>query len=199
MRPQNGKRGRSRGRNKGGNQLNRTLESNGPDVKIRGTAAHIYEKYQSLARDANSAGDRVGAENYLQHAEHYYRLMAAAQIAAGIQPQASSDLDADGDNDGEANFGHRHNGNGMPQSTGNMGDTGDDDGADEGETSAAADDGADDQTAEAAPAKPPRQRRLNGRSRRVQGEGRAPRAIKSLDGDTAEAAEAPANGDEATV
>jgi Domain of unknown function (DUF4167) len=81
MRPQNGKRGRSRGRKGGGgghNNLNRTLESNGPDVKIRGSAAHIHEKYLSLARDAHSSGDRVGAENYLQHAEHYHRLMMAA-------------------------------------------------------------------------------------------------------------------------
>jgi len=61
--------------------LNRTLDSNGPDVKIRGTVAHIYEKYQNLARDANSQGDPVGAENYLQHAEHYYRLLAAANQA----------------------------------------------------------------------------------------------------------------------
>lgn len=61
--------------------LNRTLDSNGPDIKIRGTVAHIYEKYQTLARDANSQGDHVGAENYLQHAEHYYRLLAAANQA----------------------------------------------------------------------------------------------------------------------
>ena len=51
----------------------------GPEIKIRGSAAHVYEKYLQLARDANSAGDRVMAENYLQHAEHYYRMMAAAQ------------------------------------------------------------------------------------------------------------------------
>lgn len=61
--------------------LNRTLDSNGPDIKIRGTVAHILEKYQNLARDANSQGDHVGAENYLQHAEHYYRLLAAANQA----------------------------------------------------------------------------------------------------------------------
>jgi hypothetical protein len=80
MRPQNGKRGRSRGRKGGGghNNFNRTLESNGPDVKIRGSAAHIHEKYLALARDAHSSGDRVSAENYLQHAEHYHRLIMAA-------------------------------------------------------------------------------------------------------------------------
>jgi hypothetical protein len=63
----------------GGNNPNRTFDSSGPEVKIRGSAAHVYEKYLQMARDANSAGDRVMAENYLQHAEHYYRVMSAAQ------------------------------------------------------------------------------------------------------------------------
>jgi len=54
-------------------------ESNGPDVKIRGTASHIAEKYLQLARDAQSSGDPVAAENYYQHAEHYFRVIAAAQ------------------------------------------------------------------------------------------------------------------------
>ncbi len=62
----------------GGYNPNRTFDSSGPEVKIRGSASHVYEKYLQLARDANSAGDRVMAENYLQHAEHYYRIMAAA-------------------------------------------------------------------------------------------------------------------------
>ena len=70
------KRQRGRGR-KPSNPGNRSLESNGPDVKIRGTAAQIYEKYAQYARDAHTAGDRIKAENYLQHAEHYYRIMAA--------------------------------------------------------------------------------------------------------------------------
>jgi hypothetical protein len=61
--------------------MNRTFDSNGPDVKIRGTAAHIYEKYQALARDAHASGDRVGAENLLQHAEHYYRILNAYQVS----------------------------------------------------------------------------------------------------------------------
>lgn len=59
--------------------IHRTIDSNGPDVKIRGNAHHVYEKYLQLARDANSSGDRVMAENYLQHAEHYYRLIMAFQ------------------------------------------------------------------------------------------------------------------------
>ena len=57
-----------------GGGLNRSFESNGPGVKLRGTAAQVYEKYLALARDASSAGDRVAAENYFQHAEHYFRL-----------------------------------------------------------------------------------------------------------------------------
>ncbi len=65
------------GGNGGGFNPNRTYDSSGPEVKIRGSASHVYEKYLQLARDANSAGDRVMAENYLQHAEHYYRIMAA--------------------------------------------------------------------------------------------------------------------------
>ncbi|NRG17192.1 DUF4167 domain-containing protein [Rhizobiales bacterium] len=69
---------RGRGR-KGPNPLSRTYESNGPDVKIRGTALHVAEKYQQLARDAQAAGDRVMSENYNQHAEHYLRIVAAAQ------------------------------------------------------------------------------------------------------------------------
>jgi len=74
-----------RGRNrKGPNPLSRSYESNGPDVKVRGTAAHIAEKYVQLARDAHSSGDPVSAESYLQHAEHYYRLLMAAQQ---VQPQ----------------------------------------------------------------------------------------------------------------
>jgi hypothetical protein len=55
----------------GGYNPNRTYDSSGPEIKIRGSASHVYEKYLQLARDANSGGDRVMAENYLQHAEHY--------------------------------------------------------------------------------------------------------------------------------
>jgi len=65
--------------------LARSYESNGPDVKIRGTAAHIAEKYMSLARDALSSGDIVAAESYLQHAEHYNRIIMAAQQQLGPQ------------------------------------------------------------------------------------------------------------------
>jgi hypothetical protein len=79
----NGQNKRMRGRNhqhrKTHNPMARVYESNGPDVKIRGNPAHIAEKYMQLARDAQSSGDPIAAENYYQHAEHYYRLIAAAQ------------------------------------------------------------------------------------------------------------------------
>jgi hypothetical protein len=78
----NGQNKRMRGRNnnrRGQNPLTRVYESNGPDVKIRGTASHVADKYMQLARDAQSSGDPVAAENYYQHAEHYFRLIAAAQ------------------------------------------------------------------------------------------------------------------------
>jgi hypothetical protein len=75
----NGQNKRMRGRNrKSQNPLTRVYESNGPDVKIRGTAPHVAEKYLQLARDAQGSGDPVAAENYYQHAEHYFRMIAAA-------------------------------------------------------------------------------------------------------------------------
>ncbi len=64
------------------NNSHRNFDSNGPEVKVRGTATNIFERYCQLARDANASGDRVAAENYLQHAEHYYRIM----LAQGVTP-----------------------------------------------------------------------------------------------------------------
>lgn len=87
MRQQQRQRSRGRGR-KSSNPLTRSHESNGPDVKIRGNAAHIADKYNSLARDALSNGDSVMAENYFQHAEHYNRIVAAAQPVQRENPQA---------------------------------------------------------------------------------------------------------------
>jgi len=63
----------------------RNFDSNGPDVKIRGTASQIFDRYCQLARDANAVGDRIAAENYLQHAEHYFRTILANGLAQ--QPQ----------------------------------------------------------------------------------------------------------------
>ena len=94
----NNKRMRGRNNNNNNNNrrnhnpLTRVYESNGPDVKIRGTANHVAEKYLQLARDAQSSGDPVSAENYFQHAEHYFRLIAVAneqfrQQNPNFQPQ----------------------------------------------------------------------------------------------------------------
>ncbi len=96
MRPnQQNKRSRSRNNNrKSSNPLTRSYESNGPDVRVRGNAAHIAEKYMQLARDANSSGDSVAAENYLQHAEHYFRIISAAQDQANIQQSARLEQNA---------------------------------------------------------------------------------------------------------
>jgi hypothetical protein len=98
MRPNQNNKNRSRGRNNNGgrkhiNPLSRNFESNGPDVKVRGNAAHIAEKYLQLARDAQSSGDSVMAENYLQHAEHYFRIVAAAQPQQNQRDQAQASED----------------------------------------------------------------------------------------------------------
>ena len=128
MRPQQQNR-RMRGRNGGGNNnnnnnnnnrkgpnpLTRNYESNGPDVKIRGSAQQIAEKYAQLARDAQSSGDRVMAENYLQHAEHYNRIIAAAQAQMPIQNMQNqrdqSDDDLDDERDDLENVGSVAQGN----------------------------------------------------------------------------------------
>jgi hypothetical protein len=91
--------------------MTRVFESNGPDIKIRGTASHVAEKYVQLARDARSSGDPVAAENYYQHAEHYFRLIAAAQEQfRQNQPQPRTENEMapeDGDDESESfsNFG----------------------------------------------------------------------------------------------
>jgi Domain of unknown function (DUF4167) len=92
MRPNQNNKNRNRNRNNnnnnnrrntggggGGSGNNKVFDSNGPDIKLRGTTQTIAEKYMQLGRDAQSSGDSVMAENYYQHAEHYYRLWAAAQ------------------------------------------------------------------------------------------------------------------------
>ena len=91
---------------KGPNPLTRSYESNGPDVKVRGTAQHVAEKYMTLARDAQSSGDRVMAETYLQHAEHYNRIIAAAYAANPPQfQQGQNEGDEDsGSDNGDARF-----------------------------------------------------------------------------------------------
>ena len=95
----------------------RNYESNGPDVKIRGTAAQIAERYRSLARDAFASGDMVTAESYLQHAEHYNRIIMAApsQIGAHNNYQGEGPNRGDGGRNvpgGEREHGHPERGNG---------------------------------------------------------------------------------------
>ncbi|MFM8747475.1 MAG: DUF4167 domain-containing protein [Aestuariivirga sp.] len=95
MRPTHKNRNRNRHRSGGGggggggggNPLSRVYESNGPDVKVRGTAQTIADKYLQLGRDAQSSGDIVMAESYFQHAEHYLRIVFAAQAYNQQQQQ----------------------------------------------------------------------------------------------------------------
>ena len=128
------KRSRGRGRrpqNSNSHNPNRTFDSNGPEIKIRGSAAHVYEKYLQLARDANSAGDRVMAENYLQHAEHYYRMMAAAQAQQQqYQQNQQGHAPNNGANGRQPNGeGHFNNGGSAPSfSLAEAGEDGDDEG-----------------------------------------------------------------------
>lgn len=115
MRPTQ-KSGRSRGKsNRGGKSQghspNRVYESAGPEGKVRGTPQQIIEKYQALARDAHLSGDRVGAENFLQHSEHYSRILVAAQEMAQ-ERQGQQNGHNNGGNGGQHNGGNAQNGGG---------------------------------------------------------------------------------------
>ena len=100
-----GQTGRPYGRNYGNNaNRNRqqipprgqSLDSNGPNVKIRGSAQQIFERYVGLAREASTSGDRVAAENLYQHAEHYFRVMNAANEGhRAMPPTAAADLETE--------------------------------------------------------------------------------------------------------
>lgn len=137
MRPQQqGRRPRNRGSNNNNNNnnrrnqnpLSRSYESNGPDIKIRGNPQVIADKYNQLARDATSAGDPVMAENYLQHAEHYTRIIMAA---TPVQQQRDDDDQSDdaennddanqenGGSDNPSNNGQSNNGQNDSQSENN--------------------------------------------------------------------------------
>ena len=71
-----------------GNIVNRVFDSAGPEGKVRGTPQQIIEKYQSLARDAQLSNDRVAAENFLQHSEHYSRMLGEALVQQAEQRQS---------------------------------------------------------------------------------------------------------------
>jgi hypothetical protein len=96
----NSRRGRGRGapRKQGRNQ---TFDSNGPNGRLRGTAQQLTDKYLSLARDANSSGDRIIAENFYQHADHYFRI----HIANNPQPDPHLEPAFDDDRGGQGNRG----------------------------------------------------------------------------------------------
>ena len=82
MRPSNKSRNRNKNNNRrgsAGNNINRVFESAGPEGRVRGTPQQIIDKYLSLTYDAQLSGDRVAAENFQQHAEHYSRLLLEAQ------------------------------------------------------------------------------------------------------------------------
>ena len=70
-------RGRGGNRRSGTPGRNHTFDSNGPDIRIRGNAHQVHEKYMNLAREASTNGEAVLAESYFQHAEHYYRILSA--------------------------------------------------------------------------------------------------------------------------
>jgi hypothetical protein len=109
MRNRNNNNNNNNNNRRGQNPMTRVFESNGPDIKIRGTASHVAEKYVQLARDARSSGDPVAAENYYQHAEHYFRLIAAAQEQFRQnqpQPRTENEMASEeGDDEGES-FSH---------------------------------------------------------------------------------------------
>ena len=120
MRPGQNKRGRNRNNNMngggvggggGGHPGNRprpphriqTFESSGPNVKIRGNAYQVFERYIALAREAAASGDRIAAENFYQHAEHYFRVMNADGNGQGHsqqqRPMTPADTEMNGDMD----------------------------------------------------------------------------------------------------
>ena len=78
-------------------QRNQSFDSNGPNIKIRGSAYQIFERYVALAREAAIGGDRIAAENFYQHAEHYFRMANASregnQPAAPGRPTTPADLE----------------------------------------------------------------------------------------------------------
>src|SRR5216684_6250798 len=127
MRP--GPNKRSRGRNNGNNPYNnrprmpqrtQTFDSNGPNVKIRGNAYQVFERYVALAREAATSGDRIAAENLYQHAEHYFRVMNANGEGQGQQggvprPMTPADTEMTGP---DSDVGDRDSGGQQPYSGG---------------------------------------------------------------------------------
>ena len=100
------KRGRGRGGNRrssGPPGRNHTFDSNGPDIRIRGNAHQVHEKYMNLAREASTNGEVVLAESYFQHAEHYYRILSAF----------TDDNNSEANKNRNQNNGNNHSSNGQ--------------------------------------------------------------------------------------
>ena len=134
--PQNAKRGRGRGRrgNSSGQphvpNRNTSYESNGPDVKLRGNAQQLYEKYTALAHDASSSGERISAEAYSQFADHYFRLHQAAVGAAEARRQNDAPSEQSGQQRNKPQAESADTGGNQPEIAGEVdkaeGDTGTD-------------------------------------------------------------------------
>ena len=98
------------GRNVSGNPLNRVYDSTGPEGKVRGTPQQIIDKYESLSQDASTSGDHVAAENFLQHAEHYARILSGVRrLQERRREERRLETERDG-GDGRARRGHRDSG-----------------------------------------------------------------------------------------
>jgi len=146
----NPKRGRGRGNvRKAPNNRSQTFDSNGPSVRVRGNAFQVQEKYLALARDAAAAGDRVAAENYFQHAEHYLRIINAANAQAEARrEQQHGNGEDQGDQSGRPDRGQRAR-----------------NGGDDDQPSEPSAHGADDDEETEGQEKPARAKRGNGRGR----------------------------------
>ena len=99
---------------------NHVFDSSGPDMRLRGTAQQLFEKYLQLGRDATSGGDRVMAESYFQHAEHYFRILnamnqAAAQHQQTQQRRFQGQAEGEGEPQGEAMEVNGQGGTDMPE------------------------------------------------------------------------------------
>lgn len=101
-------RGNRKGGGGGGNVVNRVYDSAGPEGKVRGTPQQIIDKYLSLARDAQTSGDRVMSENFLQHAEHYQRMLIQATAMQEQSRRESADAATDFDGDGQESSQPQH-------------------------------------------------------------------------------------------
>ena len=108
--PGKNNRQRGRGRRNGNGQINRntTLDSNGPDVRLRGNALQLHEKYVSLGNDASAAGERIAAEAYYQYADHYFRIHSAVIASTEERRKDASEMNgnANGHAQPDARSGH---------------------------------------------------------------------------------------------